>query len=311
MKRSVILGAAGFIGSHLTDRFIREGWRVTGVDNFITGAKKNLDHLAREPKFDFLEADITDSLESLEGPIDAVLDLASPASPVDYLEHPLETLHAGSLGVENALLLAKRFGAPFVLASTSEVYGDPLEHPQRETYWGNVNPIGPRSVYDESKRFAEAITVTYRRHFGVETSIVRLFNTYGPRMRLDDGRVVPTFVAQALRGEPMTVFGDGLQTRSFCYVDDTVEAIWRVLIGNHPGPLNVGNPAEMTVMDFARAVQRFVGSEFAVVNRPLPEDDPKLRRPDITLAKQLLDWEPQVDLEEGMRRTIAWFKERV
>src|SRR5512138_2999042 len=223
--RAVILGAAGFIGSHLIDRFLSEGWRVTGVDNLITGTYRNLEHLSREARFDFIEADICEPLEMFSGRIDAVLDFASPASPIDYLKHPFETLHVGSLGVENALKLARRSGARFLLSSTSEVYGDPLEHPQRETYWGNVNPIGPRAVYDEAKRFAEAITVAYRRYEKVPVRIARIFNTYGPRMRLDDGRVVPTFVAQALRGEPLTVFGDGTQTRSFCYVDDSVEAI--------------------------------------------------------------------------------------
>jgi dTDP-glucose 4,6-dehydratase len=245
------------------------------------------------------------------GPVDAVLDFASPASPVDYLEHPLETLHVGSRGVESALLLAKRFGATFLLASTSEVYGDPLEHPQRESYWGNVNPVGPRSVYDEAKRFAEAITMTYRRHRGVDTRIARIFNTYGPRMRLNDGRVVPNFVAQALRGEPLTVFGDGKQTRSFCYVDDNVEGMWRLLRSRHDGPVNIGNPVEMTVLDFAQAVQRLVGSHCEIVFKALPEDDPKIRKPDITLARTLLGWEPRVGLDEGMRRTIASFRERV
>jgi len=311
MKRAVILGAAGFIGSHLTDRFLGEGWRVTGVDSLITGARKNVEHLAREPRFDLLEADICEPLDAVAGPVDAVLDLASPASPVDYLEHPLETLHVGSRGVENALLLARRTGARFLLSSTSEVYGDPLEHPQRETYWGNVNPIGPRSVYDEAKRFAEAMTVTYRRHFGVDTRIARIFNTYGPRMRLDDGRIVPTFVGQALRGEALTVNGDGTQTRSFCYVDDNVEALWRLLQGDHPGPVNVGNPHEMTVMEFARAVQRLVGKPCPIVHQLLPEDDPKVRRPDITLARQVLGWEPRVDLDDGLRRTIDWFRGNV
>jgi len=311
MKRVVILGAAGFIGSHLVDRFLAEGWRVTGVDNLITGARRNLDHLAHEPRFDFIEADICEPLDRIMGPVDAVLDFASPASPVDYLEHPLETLHVGSRGVESALLLAKRFGATFLLASTSEVYGDPLEHPQRESYWGNVNPVGPRSVYDEAKRFAEAITMTYRRHRGVDTRIARIFNTYGPRMRLNDGRVVPNFVAQALRGEPLTVFGDGKQTRSFCYVDDNVEGMWRLLRSRHDGPVNIGNPVEMTVLDFAQAVQRLVGSHCEIVFRALPEDDPKVRKPDITLARTLLGWEPRVSLDEGMRRTIASFRERV
>ena len=309
-KRAVILGAAGFIGSHLVDRFLAEGWRVTGVDSLITGTWKNLDHVAREARFDFIEADICEPLD-IPGPIHAVLDFASPASPVDYLRHPFETLHVGSIGVENALRLAKRAGATFVLSSTSEVYGDPLEHPQRESYWGNVNPIGPRAVYDEAKRFAEAITMAYLRYEKVDVRIARIFNTYGPRMRLDDGRVVPTFVGQALRGEPITIFGDGSQTRSFCYVDDNVEAIWRLLRSGRHEPVNVGNPHEMTILEFARAVQRLVGSSVDIVQRPLPEDDPKVRQPDITRAKELLGWEPKVGFDEGMRLTIPWFRERV
>ncbi len=310
-KRAVVLGAAGFIGSHLSDRFLAEGWRVTGVDNLITGTRRNLEHLAREPRFDFLEADICEPLDRITGRVDAVLDFASPASPIDYLKHPFETLHVGSHGVENALKLAKRAGAPFVLSSTSEVYGDPLEHPQRESYWGNVNPIGPRAVYDEAKRFAEAITIAYRRYEQVDIRIARIFNTYGPRMRLDDGRIVPTFVAQALRGEPITVFGDGTQTRSFCYVDDNVEGIWRLLHSSFQDPVNIGNPHELTVLQFAEAVQRLVGSHCPIVHRPLPEDDPRVRRPDITRARELLGWEPKVGFEDGMRRTIAWFRERV
>lgn len=309
-KRAVILGAAGFIGSHLVDRFLAEGWRVTGVDNLITGTLRNLDHLARESRFDFVEADICEPL-AFPGPIDAVLDFASPASPIDYLKHPFETLHVGSIGVENALRLAKRAGARFLLSSTSEVYGDPLEHPQRESYWGNVNPIGPRAVYDEAKRFAEAITMAYRRHEKVDVRIARIFNTYGPRMRLDDGRVVPAFVAQALRGEPLTVFGDGSQTRSFCYVEDEVEVLWRLLHSSYQEPVNVGNPHEMTILEFARAVERLVGATVPIVHRPLPEDDPRVRRPDITRAKELLGWEPKVSFEEGMRRTVAWFRERI
>jgi dTDP-glucose 4,6-dehydratase len=309
-KRAVILGAAGFIGSHLVDRALGEGWRVTGVDNLITGTRRNLAHLAREPRFDFVEADICGPLD-LPGRIDAVLDFASPASPIDYLEHPFETLHVGSIGVENALRLAKRAGAVFVLSSTSEVYGDPLEHPQKESYWGNVNPIGPRAVYDEAKRFAEAITMAYRRYEKVEIRIARIFNTYGPRMRLDDGRVVPTFVAQALRGEPITLFGDGSQTRSFCYVDDEVEGLWRLLHSEYREPVNIGNPHELTIMEFARAVQRLVGADVPIVRKPLPEDDPRVRRPDITRAKAVLGWEPVVPFEEGMRRTIDWFREQV
>jgi dTDP-glucose 4,6-dehydratase len=309
-KRAVILGAAGFIGSHLADRFLAEGWRVTGVDNLITGARRNVEHLARDPRFDLLEEDICAPLD-IGGRIDAVLDFASPASPIDYLEHPFATLHVGSIGVENTLKLAKQAGAVFLLSSTSEVYGDPLEHPQRESYWGNVNPIGPRAVYDEAKRFAEAITMAYRRYEKLDVRIARIFNTYGPRMRLDDGRVVPTFVAQALRGEPLTVFGDGTQTRSFCYVDDHVEAIWRLLHSGYQDPVNVGNPHELTILEFAREVQRLVGTHVEIVHRPLPEDDPKVRRPDIARAREVLGWEPKIPFDEGMRRTIDWFRERV
>jgi dTDP-glucose 4,6-dehydratase len=309
-QRAVVLGAAGFIGSHLCDRILAEGWSVVGVDNLITGALRNLEHLSREPRFDFLERDVCEALD-LRGPVDAILDFASPASPVDYLAHPFETLHVGSIGVENALRLAKEKGARFLLSSTSEVYGDPLEHPQRESYWGNVNPVGPRAVYDEAKRFAEAITMAYHRYERIDTRIARIFNTYGPRMRLDDGRVVPTFVAQALRGEPITVFGDGRQTRSFCYVDDNVECIWRLLRSDVVDPVNVGNPHEMTVLAFAEAVQREVGSRCPVVHRPLPQDDPRVRTPDITRARELLGWEPAVGFEEGLRRSVAWFRERV
>jgi dTDP-glucose 4,6-dehydratase len=309
-KRAVILGAAGFIGSHLVDRALAEGWRVTGIDNLVTGTRRNLEHLARESRFDFAEADICEPLAT-SGRIDAVLDLASPASPIDYLEHPFETLHVGSIGVENALRLARAAGATFLLSSTSEVYGDPLEHPQRESYFGNVNPIGPRAVYDEAKRFAEAITMAYRRYEKVDVRIARIFNTYGPRMRLDDGRVVPTFVAQALRGEPITMFGDGSQTRSFCYVDDEVEGLWRLLHSKYQEPVNVGNPHELTILDFAKAVQRLVGKDVPIVNKPLPEDDPRVRRPDISRAREVLGWEPKIGFDEGMRRTIAWFRERV
>jgi dTDP-glucose 4,6-dehydratase len=310
-KRAVILGAAGFIGSHLVDRFLAEGWRVTGVDSLITGTRRNLEHLARESRFDFIEGDICDPLDAITGRIDAVLDFASPASPIDYLEHPFETLHVGSIGVENALKLAKRSGAVFLLSSTSEVYGDPLEHPQRESYWGNVNPIGPRAVYDEAKRFAEAITMAYRRYEKVQVRVARIFNTYGPRMRLDDGRVVPAFVAQALRGEPITLFGDGSQTRSFCYVDDNVEGMWRLLHSSYEEPVNIGTPHELTILEFAKAVQRLVGSDVPIVSKPLPEDDPRVRRPDITRAKEILGWEPKVEFDDGMRRTIAWFKQQV
>ena len=309
-RRAVILGAAGFIGSHLCDRFLAEGWAVTGMDNLITGSRRNIDHLAREPRFDFVEGDICEPL-AVPGAVEAVLDFASPASPIDYLQHPFETLHVGSIGVENSLKLAKRAGAPFVLSSTSEVYGDPLEHPQRESYWGNVNPVGPRAVYDEAKRFAEAITMAYRRYEKVETRIARIFNTYGPRMRLDDGRAVPAFVAQALRGEPLTVFGDGSQTRSFCYVDDNVEGLWRLLHSEHGEPVNIGNPHETTILELANAVQREAGSSCPIVHRPLPQDDPRVRRPDISRAREWLGWEPKVDFEDGLRRTVAWFRGRV
>jgi len=309
-QRAVILGAAGFIGSHLCDRFLAEGWRVTGVDSLITGTLRNLEHLKRDSRFDFLRADICDPLE-IAGPVHAVLDFASPASPVDYLKHPFETLHVGSNGVENALKLAKRTGARFILSSTSEIYGDPLQHPQKETYWGNVNPIGPRAVYDEAKRFAEAITMAYRRYERVDTRIARIFNTYGPRMRLDDGRVVPTFVAQALRGEALTVFGDGSQTRSFCYIDDNVECMWRLLHSAYGEPVNVGTPHEMSMLEFAKWVRDAVGSECQIVFRSLPQDDPRVRRPDISRAREVLGWEPRMPFDEGMRRTIAWFKERI
>jgi len=310
-QRAVILGAAGFLGSHLADRFLAEGWRVTGIDNLVTGTTRNLEHLSREPRFELLERDVCEPLGWVRGPVHAVLDYASPASPIDYLRHPFETLRVGSRGVENALELALRDGARFLLSSTSEVYGDPLEHPQKESYWGNVNPVGPRAVYDESKRFAEAVTMAYRRHRKVDTRIARIFNTYGPRMRLDDGRVVPAFVAQALRGEPITVFGDGTQTRSFCYCDDHVEAIWRLFHSGCGDPVNVGNPQELTVLAFAEAVQRLVGSRCPIVHRPLPEDDPRVRRPDIARAREVLGWEPRVGLDEGMRKTIAWFRARL
>jgi len=310
-RRAVVLGAAGFIGSHLVDRLLAEGYAVLGVDSLITGNRRNLAHLAREPRFDFVEADICEPMGFVKGEVEAVLDFASPASPIDYLKHPFETLHVGSRGVENALELARARGATFLLSSTSEVYGDPLEHPQKESYWGNVNPVGPRAVYDEAKRFAEAITMAYRRYRKVDTRIARIFNTYGPRMRLDDGRVVPAFVAQALRGEPITVFGDGRQTRSFCYVDDNVEGMWRLLRSSCADPVNVGNPQEMTILAFAEAVQRLVGSHCAIEYRPLPEDDPRVRRPDIGRAREVLGWEPKVGFEDGMRRTIEWFRGQV
>ena len=310
-KRVVILGAAGFIGSHLTDRFLAEGWVVLGVDNLITGTMRNLHHLKGNARFSFVNADICDGFAWVEGPVDAVLDFASPASPIDYLEKPFETLKVGSVGVEKALDLAWTKGATFLIASTSEVYGDPLEHPQKESYWGNVNPIGPRAVYDEAKRFAEAITMAYRRYRQVDTRIARIFNTYGPRMRLNDGRVVPTLVAQALRGEPLTVFGDGSQTRSFCYVEDNVDGMWRLLHSREPDPVNIGNPHEMTILQFAQSVQRLCGKDVPIVHRPLPQDDPRVRQPDITRARTILGWEPKVGFDEGMRRSIDWFRQQI
>jgi dTDP-glucose 4,6-dehydratase len=303
-KRVVILGAAGFIGSHLTDRFLSEGFSVLGVDSLITGTTRNLRHLEGNTRFTFSKADICDGLES-------VLDFASPASPIDYLEKPFETLRVGSVGVEKALDLAHAKGATFLLASTSEVYGDPLEHPQKETYWGNVNPVGPRAVYDEAKRFAEAITMAYNRYRKVDTRIARIFNTYGPRMRLDDGRVVPTLVSQALRGQPLTVFGDGSQTRSFCYVEDNVEGMWRLLRTPDHDPVNIGNPHEMTILEFARSVQRLCGRDVPIERRPLPQDDPRVRQPDITRARALLGWEPRVGFDEGMQRSIEWFRQQI
>jgi dTDP-glucose 4,6-dehydratase len=310
-KRVVILGAAGFIGSHLSDRFLAEGWVVLGVDNLITGTMRNLRHLEANARFSFVEADICDGFDWVAGPVNAVLDFASPASPIDYLERPFETLKVGSVGVEKALDLARAKGATFLMASTSEVYGDPLEHPQKESYWGNVNPVGPRAVYDEAKRFAEAITMAYRRYRQVDTRIARIFNTYGPRMRLDDGRVVPTLVAQALRGEPLTVFGDGSQTRSFCYVEDNVDGMWRLLHSREPDPVNIGNPHEMTILQFAQSVQRLCGKDVPIVHRPLPQDDPRVRQPDITRARTLLGWEPKVGFDEGMKRSIEWFRQQI
>ena len=306
-QRAVILGAAGFIGSHLTDRFLAEGWEVLGVDNLVTGTLANLAHLAREPRFAFLELDICRPFQ-VAGPVAAVLDFASPASPIDYLEKPFETMHVGSIGVDLALQLAERKGACFLLSSTSEVYGDPLEHPQHESYWGHVNPIGPRSVYDEAKRFAEAITMAFRRYKKVETRIARIFNTYGPRMRLDDGRVVPTLVGQALRGEPLTIFGDGSQTRSFCYVDDEIEGIYRLFNGGDANPTNIGNPVEYTVKQLAELVVELTGTRCTIEYKALPEDDPKVRQPDITRARTMLQWEPGIQLRDGLERTIAYFR---
>jgi len=308
--RLLLSGTAGFIPSHLCDRLLAEGHTVVGLDNFLTGRRENIAHLDGHPRFEFLEHDVTQTIP-VEGPFDAVLHLASPASPKDYLEHPVETLEVGSIGTRNMLDVARRYQARFLLTSTSETYGDPLEHPQTESYWGNVNPVGPRSCYDESKRFAEAMTMAYHRAHGVRTSVARIFNTYGPRMKLDDGRVVPAFLDQALRGEPVTVFGDGTQTRSFCYVSDMVEGLYRLLLSEERYPVNLGNPAEITIREFGEYICRLTGVPFQPDFQPLPMDDPKKRRPDISKARKVLGWEPRVPLEEGLRQTIEYFRLRV
>jgi dTDP-glucose 4,6-dehydratase len=309
VPRTVITGAAGFIGSHLSEALLTRGHTVVGVDNLITGDLANIDHL-RDQDFRFIRHDVTQYID-VDGPVDCVLHWASPASPIDYLMLPIQTLKVGALGTHNALGLAKAKKARFVLASTSEVYGDPLEHPQRETYWGNVNPIGPRGVYDEAKRFAEAITLAYHRAHGVDTKIVRIFNTYGPRMRLRDGRAVPAFMSQALRNEDVTVFGDGTQTRSFCYVTDLVDGILRLMESDTHDPVNIGNPHELTIEQIARTIISLVGSTSRIVYRPLPQDDPKQRRPDITRARTLLGWQPQVGVEEGLAKTVDYFKSKL
>lgn len=312
--RILITGGAGFLGSHLCDYLLARGHEVICMDNLITGSTANIAHLAGHERFLFIKHDVTNYI-FVEGHLDAVLHFASPASPIDYLEYPIQTLKVGALGTHKALGLAKDKKARFLLASTSEVYGDPLVHPQREDYWGNVNPIGPRGVYDEAKRFAEAMTMAYHRAHGVDTRIARIFNTYGPRMRLNDGRVVPNFVAQALRGEPLTVFGDGSQTRSFCYVSDLIEGICRLLESNVTEPVNLGNPEEMTILEFAHKIIALSGSRSPIVfvqpEDARVRDDPKVRRPDITRARTLLGWQPQVSLEEGLRRTIEWFRTRI
>ena len=307
MGRALITGGAGFLGSHLCDLFLARGHEVICVDNFLTGSPENIKHLFGRDDFSFIKHDVTNYIY-VEGQVDYVLHFASPASPIDYLEKPIQTLKVGSLGTHTTLGVAKNKKARYLIASTSEVYGDPLEHPQVETYWGNVNPVGLRSCYDESKRYAEALTMAYHRTHGVETRIVRIFNTYGERMRLNDGRVVPAFISEALRNEPLTVFGDGSQTRSFCYVSDLVDGIYRLLMSDEANPTNIGNPAEMTVLQFAETIKRLVGTDAPIEFLPLPTDDPKVRRPDITKARTILGWEPRVPLEEGLTRTIDYFR---
>jgi dTDP-glucose 4,6-dehydratase len=308
--RTLVTGGSGFLGSHLCDRLVKEGHEVMCIDNLCTGSVNNIAHLMGNPRFRFIKHDVTDYIFVKE-PLDNVVHFASPASPVDYLEMPIQTLKVGSLGTHKALGLAKEKKARFLLASTSEVYGDPLVHPQPEDYCGNVSPIGPRGVYDEAKRFAEAMTMAYHRYHGVKTRIVRIFNTYGPRMRMHDGRVVPAFICQALKGEPLTVFGAGQQTRSFCYVSDLISGIYRLLMSDETDPVNIGNPAEMTVLEFATTIIRLVGSASTIIYKPLPQDDPQVRQPDITRARRLLGWEPEVPLEEGLSRTIAYFREQL
>src|SRR5438046_4594871 len=310
MKRVLITGAAGFLGSHLCDRFIKESYHVIGMDNLITGDLKNIEHLFKLEQFEFYNHDVSKYIH-VPGPLHYILHFASPASPIDYLKIPIQTLKVGSLGTHNCLGLAKAKGARILVASTSEVYGDPLVHPQTEEYWGNVNPVGPRSMYDEAKRFQEALTMAYHNAHGLETRIVRIFNTYGPRMRLNDGRVVPNFVSQVLGGEPVTVYGDGSQTRSFCYVADLVEGIVRLLRSDYTGPVNCGNPQEVTILEFARTIIRLAGSTSAVVCRPLPADDPQVRQPDITRARRLLGCGPRIGLEDGLRRTIQFFRDKL
>ncbi len=307
-KTAVVTGAAGFLGSHLSDRLLAEGHRVVGIDNLLTGDLRNIKHLEGNPDFDFIQQDVTRHI-NVPGDVHLVYHFASPASPIDYLDLPIQTLKVGALGTHNTLGLARAKNATFLVASTSETYGDPLEHPQKETYWGNVNPVGPRCVYDEAKRFAEAMTMGYHRAHKMDTKIVRIFNTYGPRMRLNDGRVVPAFIGQALQGRPLTVFGDGSQTRSFCYVSDLIDGIYKLSESDYHEPVNIGNPCEMTVLDFAKAILKHTGIEQPIVHKDLPKDDPKVRQPDITLARKLLGWEPKIGFDEGITRTIAYFRD--
>jgi dTDP-glucose 4,6-dehydratase len=307
---SVITGGSGFLGSHLSDRLLKEGHRVIAIDNLITGNVANIEHLAGNPDFKFIRHDVTEYI-FVPGKVDYVWHFASPASPIDYLKIPIPTLKVGSLGTHNALGLAREKGAAFLLASTSECYGDPLIHPQTEDYWGNVNPIGPRGVYDEAKRFAEAITMAYHRFHQMNTHIVRIFNTYGPRMRLNDGRVVPAFIGQALTGEPMTIFGDGSQTRSFCFVSDLIDGIFRLMMSGFHEPVNIGNPREMTIREFGEEIRRITGTSSQIEYKPLPVDDPKVRQPDISRARKVLGWEPKVDFDKGIRETIEFFRDKV
>jgi dTDP-glucose 4,6-dehydratase len=307
MKRVLITGGAGFLGSHLCDRFIKEGHYVIAMDNLITGDLRNIEHLFKHPNFEFYHHDVSKFIH-VPGELDYILHFASPASPIDYLKIPIQTLKVGSLGIHNCLGLARVKKARVIIASTSEVYGDPLVHPQTEEYWGHVNPVGPRGVYDEAKRFQEAMTMAYHTYHGVETRIVRIFNTYGPRMRLNDGRVLPAFIGQALRGEDLTIFGDGTQTRSFCYVDDLVEGIYRLLLSDYAYPVNVGNPSEITMNEFAEEIIKLTGTDQKIVHRPLPKDDPKQRQPDITKAREILGWEPKVNRAEGLKITYEYFK---
>jgi dTDP-glucose 4,6-dehydratase len=307
VRRAVVTGGAGFLGSHLCERLLEENYEVVCLDNFVTGRRENVAHLDGHPGFRLVSCDVIRDV-TVAGPVDLVLHFASPASPIDYLQLPVETLQVGSIGTQNALDLARSKGARFVLASTSEVYGDPLVHPQHETYWGNVNPVGPRGVYDEAKRFGEALTTAYRSAHDVNTAIIRIFNTFGPRLRPGDGRAIPTFIRQALDGQPLTVAGDGAQTRSICYVDDLVEGIVRMAHSNDPGPMNLGNPHELTILGLARWINELTGSPGGIVFAPRPEDDPRLRQPDVSRARDILGWEPKIAVDEGLRRTIGWFR---
>src|SRR6267142_1241017 len=309
-KRVLITGGAGFLGSHLCDRFLKEDYQVVAMDNLITGDLRNIEHLFKHPDFEFYHHDVSKFIH-IPGELHYILHFASPASPIDYLKIPIQTLKVGSLGTHNCLGLAKAKKARILVASTSEIYGDPLVHPQNEEYWGNVNPVGPRGVYDEAKRFQEAITMAYHNFHHVETRIVRIFNTYGPRMRLNDGRVVPAFVSQALKNKPVTVFGEGKQTRSFCYVSDLIEGIYRLMMSSYDLPVNIGNPTERTMLEFADAILKATGAKSKIVFKPLPQDDPKQRKPDITKAKKILKWSPKVPLSEGLKKTIAYFRDRV